>query len=126
MALTFTTLKTAIQDYTQNTESTFVDNLSRFIVNAEERILKETQLEVFRKYSQGSASSSNKFLTKPNDYLAPFDGFTASTIEQSTGYTITKVTDSTYTFTAVSGTATAGDIIGGGAFASAGPVTVDA
>jgi len=58
--------------------------------------------------------------------IAPFDGFTASTIEQSTGYTITKITDSTYTFTAASGTATAGDIIGGGAFASAGPVTVDA
>jgi hypothetical protein len=72
MALTFTTLKTAIQDYTQNAESTFVNNLSRFIVNAEERILKETQLEVFRKYSQGSVSSSNKFLTKPTDYLAPF------------------------------------------------------
>ena len=58
--------------------------------------------------------------------VAPFDGFTASTIEQSAGYTITKVTDDTYTFTAASGTATAGDTIGGGAYASAGPVTVDA
>ena len=27
MAWTFTTLKTAIQDYSNNTESTFVDNL---------------------------------------------------------------------------------------------------
>jgi hypothetical protein len=58
--------------------------------------------------------------------VAPLDGFTASTIEQSTGYTITKVTDDTYTFTAASGTATTGDIMGGGAVASAGPVTVDA
>ena len=57
MAYTFTTLKTAIQDYTQNTESTFVNQLSRFIVNAEERILKECQLDVFRKSSQGSTSS---------------------------------------------------------------------
>ena len=48
MAFTFTTLKTAIQDYTQNTESTFVSQLSRFIINAEERILKECQLDVFR------------------------------------------------------------------------------
>ena len=72
MAFTFTTLKTAIQDYTQNTETTFDSQLSRFIVNAEERILKEVQLEVFRKYSQGSATNGNKFLSKPNDYLATF------------------------------------------------------
>jgi len=39
MAFTFTTLKTAIQDYTQNTETTFTDQLTRFILNSEERIL---------------------------------------------------------------------------------------
>jgi hypothetical protein len=72
MAFTFTTLKTAIQDYTQNTETTFTGQLSRFILNAEERILKEVQLEDFRKYSQGSASSANKFLAKPTDYLASY------------------------------------------------------
>ena len=53
MAYTFTTLKTAIQDYVQSTESTFVSQLSRFILNAEERILKGCQLDVFRKSSQG-------------------------------------------------------------------------
>tara|TARA_R110000765_G_scaffold81390_1_gene159185 strand:+ start:1268 stop:1912 length:645 start_codon:yes stop_codon:yes gene_type:complete len=70
MAFTFTTLKTAIQDYTDNTESTFVSQLSRFILNAEERILKECQLDVFRKSSQGTASSGNAYLAKPNDFLA--------------------------------------------------------
>jgi len=70
MAYTFTTLKTAIQDYTQNTESTFVSQLSRFIVNAEERILKECQLDVFRRSSQGSATSGNQYLSKPTDFLA--------------------------------------------------------
>jgi hypothetical protein len=70
MAFTFTTLKTAIQDYTQSTESTFVSQLSRFILNAEERILKECQLDVFRKSSQGSASSGNQYLSKPTDFLA--------------------------------------------------------
>ena len=72
MAFTFTTLKTAIQDYTQNSESTFVSQLPRFILNAEERILKECQLEDFRRYQQGSATTGNKFLSKPNDYLASF------------------------------------------------------
>ncbi len=72
MAYTFTTLKTAIQDYTDNTESTFVSQLSRFIINAEERILKECQLDDFRKNVTGSATQSIKFLTKPTDFLAPF------------------------------------------------------
>ena len=70
MAFTFTTLKTAIQDYVDNSETTFDTNLPRFILNAEERILKECQLDVFRKYVTGSVASSNKFLTKPSDYLA--------------------------------------------------------
>ena len=72
MAFTFATLKTAIQDYTDNTESTFVSQLTRFILNAEERILKECQLDVFRKNSQGSTTASTKFLSKPSDFLAPF------------------------------------------------------
>jgi len=72
MAFTFATLKTAIQDYTDNSETTFTNNLTRFIVNTEERILKECQLDVFRRNSQGTTSVSNKFLSKPSDFLAPF------------------------------------------------------
>ena len=72
MAFTFTTLKTAIQDYTQNSETTFVNNLSRFIINAEERIFKEVQLDVFRKNVNGDLTSGNKFLTKPTDSLSTF------------------------------------------------------
>jgi hypothetical protein len=72
MAYTFTTLKTAIQDYTDNAETTFVSQLSRFILNAEERILKECQLDVFRKNVEGNLTSSVKFLTKPTDFLAPY------------------------------------------------------
>ena len=70
MAYTFTTLKTAIQDYTQNTETTFVSQLTRFILNAEERILKEAQLDVFRKNASGVTTSGNKYLSKPSDFLA--------------------------------------------------------
>ena len=71
MAFTFTTLKTAIQDYLDNNETTFT-NLSRFIINAEERIFKEVQLDVFRKNVNGDLTSGNKFLTKPTDYLSTF------------------------------------------------------
>jgi len=72
MAYTFTTLKAAIQEYTDNTESTFTDQLSRFILNSEERILKECQLDVFRRNVSGNLTTSNKFLAKPDAFLAPF------------------------------------------------------
>ena len=70
MAYTFTTLKTAIQDFVQSSETTFVTQLPRFILNSEERILKECQLDVFRKNTQGTVTSGNAFLAKPSDFLA--------------------------------------------------------
>ena len=48
MSWTYTTLKTAIQDYVDSSETTFTTNLPVFIKEAEERILKNTQLSVFR------------------------------------------------------------------------------
>ena len=53
-----------------------------------------------------------------------FDGFTATVLNNSSGYAITKVDDNTYTFTASSGTATTGGIRGGGGSVNAGPVTL--
>lgn len=72
MSFTYDQLKTAIQDYTENTETTFVNNLDIFIKNAEERILKIAQLEVFRKNQSGNLTASNQYLALPSDYLAPF------------------------------------------------------
>jgi len=69
---TFTTLKSAIQTWTDNTETTFVAENARFITNAEERIFKETDLDYFRKNAEGTMTSGNKYLTKPTDYLASF------------------------------------------------------
>jgi len=72
MSFTYDELKQAIQDYTENTETTFVNNLDIFIKNAEERILKIAQLEVFRKNTTGALTASNKYLAAPSDYLASF------------------------------------------------------
>ena len=47
MSFTFTTLKQAIQDWTENDETTFVSNLNIFIKNTEERILKLVDLDFF-------------------------------------------------------------------------------
>ena len=72
MSFTYTSLKQAIQDYTENTETTFVNNLDTFIKSAEERILKTVQLDIFRKNATGSLTAANKYLAKPSDFLAPF------------------------------------------------------
>ena len=72
MSFTLTTLKQSIQDWTQNSETTFVNELDFIIKNAEERIFKVVDLDYFRKNVTGSMSSGNQFLQKPSDYLASF------------------------------------------------------
>jgi hypothetical protein len=72
MSFTYAQLKTAIQDYTENTETSFVTNLPIFIRQAEERILKNVQLSLFRKNVTATTTATNKYLTCPSDFLAPF------------------------------------------------------
>ena len=72
MSFTYDQLKTAIQDYTENDETSFVTNLPLFIRISEERILKNVQLSLFRKNVTASTTASDKFLACPSDFLAPF------------------------------------------------------
>jgi hypothetical protein len=72
MSFTYAQLKQAIQDYTENDETSFVNNLPLFIRQAEERILKNVQLSLFRKNATASTTASNPYLAVPSDYLAPF------------------------------------------------------
>ncbi len=72
MSFTFAELKTAIQDFAENTETSFVTNLPVFIRAAEERIFKLVDLENFRKNVSASMTSSNRFLQAPTDFLASF------------------------------------------------------
>ena len=72
MTYTLTTLKQAIQDYTENSETTFVNNLDNIIRNTEERILKLVDLDYFRKNATAPLTSGNKYLATPSDYLSSF------------------------------------------------------
>ena len=72
MSFTLTTLKTAIQDYTDNSETSFVTNLPNFIKGAEEKIFKSVDLDYFRKNVTSAFTSSDPYLTVPADYLASF------------------------------------------------------
>jgi hypothetical protein len=70
--MTYGELKQAIQDYTENDETTFVNNLPLFIRLTEERILKNVQLNLFQKNQFGDMTGSNEYLATPTDFLAPF------------------------------------------------------
>lgn len=72
MTMTYGELKQAIQDYTENDETTFVNNLPLFIRFAEERILKSVQLNLFQRNQSGLMTSGNEYLAAPSDFLAPF------------------------------------------------------
>jgi len=72
MAFTYATLKTAIQDYMENDETTFANNLDNFIKNTEEDILKNVELNYYRKNVTGTATSGSQYLGTPTDFLAPF------------------------------------------------------
>lgn len=72
MSFTYDELKQAIQDYTENDETSFVTNLPVFIRQSEERILKNVQLGLFRKNVTGTMTASNKYLAVPTDFLSPY------------------------------------------------------
>ena len=72
MSFTLATLKTAIQDYTDNDETVFVNNLNNFIKAAEEKIFKSVDLDYFRKNVTSAFTSDDKYLTLPTDYLSSF------------------------------------------------------
>ena len=71
MSFTFATLKTAIQDYIEVSESTFTTQLPTFIQQSEDRIFSFVQLPEQRKNVQGTLTTGNRFLATPTDFYAP-------------------------------------------------------
>jgi len=72
MSFTLASLKSSVQDYCETSEATFVSDLDTFIQEAEERILKNVSLPVFRKNVTGSGSTGNPYLSTPTDFLASY------------------------------------------------------
>lgn len=71
MTMTYGELKTAVQDFVQSTETSFVNNLPLFIRLAEERIMKNVRLNLFQKNASGPTTAGNKYVAAPSDFLAP-------------------------------------------------------
>jgi hypothetical protein len=78
MSFTYGTLKTAIENYVDTSETTFVSTLPTFITQTEERILKNVWLDNFKKNVTGTGTSGTTYLAMPTDFLAPFSLATIS------------------------------------------------
>jgi hypothetical protein len=70
--MNYTQLTAAICDYTQNFETDFVANIPVFVTQAEQRIYNTVQFPSLRKNVTGSASTNNKYLSCPSDFLSVF------------------------------------------------------
>lgn len=71
MGWTYATLVQAVQDFTEYSETSFMDNINTFIQNCEERILYSVDLAVFRKNNTGTMTAGNPYLAVPSDFRAP-------------------------------------------------------
>ena len=68
--MNYTQLCADIQDYVENSFS--ADQLATFVQQAEQRIYNAVQLPDLRKNVTGVATASNKYLSCPLDFLAPY------------------------------------------------------
>jgi hypothetical protein len=72
MAFTYAQLVTAIQQYTQVDEATFVANIPNFVQNTEVLVNNTVQLPAFRKNVTGTTTAGFQYLDVPSDFLAMF------------------------------------------------------
>lgn len=67
--MSYATLKQAVQDITQNSETTFVANIDLFIQTAERQIHMEAGLPSARKNTTGATVVGSRSVTLPTDYI---------------------------------------------------------
>lgn len=70
--MNYAQLSSAIQAYTENTETNFVAEIPVFVQQAEQRIYNNVQFPSIRKNVTGATSANNKYLGCPNDFLAVY------------------------------------------------------
>lgn len=70
--MNYTQLVQAIKDYTESTETSFVSHIDEIIKQSEKKIYNEVQLPYLRKNVTGNATSGNKYVQTPSDFLAVY------------------------------------------------------
>jgi hypothetical protein len=82
--MNYVQLQQVIQDYAENTEALFVNNIPRFVMEAEDRIYNTVQLPTLRRNKTGTLTASNPYLSLPSDWLA---NYSLAIIDSSGNYT---------------------------------------
>ena len=70
--MNYTELVAAIQDYTQNEETSFVSNIPTFVEQAEERLNRSIMVPELRKNVTGLTSTGGVYLARPADFISVF------------------------------------------------------
>lgn len=70
--MTYDELKTAVQDYLETSESTFLSNFDLFVRTVENRVNHSVHLPAQRRNMTGTCSTGVKYLDLPDDFLSVF------------------------------------------------------
>ena len=70
--MNYAELVTAIEEYTETSEATFVSQIPNFVQLAEERIYNTVDLPSLRKNVTGTLTIANPYLSAPDDFLSVF------------------------------------------------------
>jgi len=68
--MNYSELTQAIQDYTENQETSFVSLIPTFVQQAEQRIFRTVMIPELRKNVTGTLTSGNQYLARPSDFLS--------------------------------------------------------
>lgn len=71
--MNYTELSTAIQDYTENYDATFVANIPVFVKAAEKKIYNAVELPAISEEASPTMTLSDKYVAVPDDFIYPFE-----------------------------------------------------
>jgi len=72
LTMNYAQLVTAIEEYTETSETTFVSQIPNFVQLAEERIYNTVDLPSLRKNVTGTLTIANPYLSAPGDFLSVY------------------------------------------------------
>ena len=70
--MNYAQLVTAIEEYTETSEATFISQIPTFVQLAEERIYNTVDLPSLRRNVTGTLTINNKYLSTPGDFLSVY------------------------------------------------------
>lgn len=88
--MNYAALSQAIQDYTENTETSFVANIPVFVQIAEKRIYNTVQVLAERKAATGNLTLGNEYYSLPADWLATYSLAITDPVTNDTSFLLNK------------------------------------